>query len=145
MIARWKGRVEAGSTSEHISAFWDVFPTLAALTNSAPPQETDGISFLPTLLGQPDQEQHEYLYWEFHEKGGRIAIRKGKWKAVKYNVLKEPDAPLELYDLSADMGETQNIASSHAEVVAEMEEILASARTSSEVFTFGERGYLQKE
>jgi arylsulfatase A-like enzyme len=96
-------------------------------------------------LGQSGQQEHEYLYWEFHERGGRIAIRKGNWKAVRYNVLKQPDAPMELYDLSKDIGETNNLAADHPEVVAEMQGIFNTARTPSEVFTFSQDTYLQKD
>ncbi|PHN05703.1 arylsulfatase [Flavilitoribacter nigricans] len=144
-IASWPGKIQAGSRSDHISAFWDLFPTIAQLSGLEEPENIDGVSFLPTLLGEPGQEQHEYLYWEFHERGGRIAARKGKWKGVKYNVLKEPDAPMELYDLSQDIGEDNNIAAEHPEVVAEMEEIFRTARTPSEVFTFNQGTYLQKD
>ncbi|MEM6631382.1 MAG: arylsulfatase [Bacteroidota bacterium] len=146
LIARWSGTIEAGTTSDHISAFWDVFPTLSELTGSPTPLGGDGVSFLPTLMGTSDlQAQHDYLYWEFHEKGGRLAARKGNWKAVKYNVLKEPDAPLELYDLDQDIGEEMDLADVHPEIVAEMEEIFQTARTPSEVFTFEHKGYLSKE
>lgn len=138
MIASWPGKIEAGTQTDHISAFWDLFPTLADLTDMKAPAEIDGISFLPTLLGQAsEQKKHEYLYWEFHERGGRLAVRKDKWKAVKYDVLEKPDAPLELYDLSVDLGEENNIAAQHPEVVAEMKRIMEQARTPSEVFSFG--------
>lgn len=142
-IASWPGKISAGTSSDHVSAFWDVFPTVADLTGIDKPENLDGISFLPTLLGQEGQEQHEYLYWEFHERGGRIAARKGKWKGVKYKVLEEPDAPMELYDLSLDIGETNNVAAEHPEVVQEFLEIFRTARTPSEVFTFDQGGYLQ--
>lgn len=135
-IARWPGKVKPGTTSDHISAFWDFMPTVADIAGVAAPEDIDGISYLPTLLGK-DQPGHEYLYWEFHEKGGRVAIRKGKWKALKYNYLKNPDAPFELYDLSNDIGEENNVADAHPEVLAEMEEILSGARTDSEIFAFG--------
>jgi len=104
----------------------------------------DGVSLLPTLLGKDaDQKQHEYLYWEFHEKGGRQAVRKGKWKAVRYDVFKNPDGPLELYDLEKDQGEENNIASEHPDVVTDMEHILKTARTPSDIFTFGQGTYLE--
>lgn len=142
-IASWPGKIQAGSTSDHVSAFWDLFPTISQISGIEQPDQLDGISFLPTLLGQPGQEKHDYLYWEFHEKGGRVAVRKDNWKAVRYNVLKEPDAPMELYDLSKDIGESKNIAGEHPEVVQSMQEIFRSARTPSDVFTFDQGGYLQ--
>jgi arylsulfatase A-like enzyme len=108
------------------------------------PKNVDGISFLPTLLGRDGQKEHEYLYWEFHEKGGRQAVRKGDWKAVKYNVLKNPQAPLELYDLGKDIGEENNVAQSHPDLVKEMQTILDTARTESPIFTFSSETYTEK-
>lgn len=137
MIIKWPGKIKPGSKTDVVSAFWDVFPTFSEIAGSAAPQNLDGISFLPTLLGKPDEQKiHEYLYWEFHERGGRQAVRKGKWKAVKYNVLKNPNAPIELYDLSKDIGEKNNVAQQHPEIVRDMERILKEARTPSKVFTF---------
>ncbi|MEM7367858.1 MAG: arylsulfatase [Bacteroidota bacterium] len=138
-IARWPGKIKAGSSSNHISAFWDLMPTLAELIGAKVPEGLDGISFLPTLLGEGQQQVHPYLYWEFHERGGRIAIRKGDWKAVKYNHLKEPEAPFELYNLAEDIGETNNLAPMHPDIMEEMNTILKGARTESEVFRFGAR------
>ncbi len=137
MVAKWLGVIEAGSSTDHISAFWDLMPTLAEIVGADIPAAIDGISYLPTLKGATDQKQHDYLYWEFHERGGRVAIRKGKWKAVKYNYLKEPDARAELYDLDNDIGEETNLAEQYPEVVKEMEQIMKEARTESEVFAFG--------
>lgn len=137
MLARWPGKIKASTTTNHISTFWDVFPTFSELTGFSTPENIDGISFLPVLLGRPqEQGQHDYLYWEFHERGGRVAARQENWKAVKYNVLKNPDAPLELYNLSKDIGETQNVADQHPKIVAQMESILKKARIPSEVFAF---------
>jgi len=144
MIARWPGKIAPGSESDHVSAFWDVYPTVAELVNSEAP-EGDGVSFAPTLTGESNQPEHEYLYWEFHERGGRLAARQGKWKAVRYDVLEDPDGPLELYNLSEDIGEENNVAAEHPEVVAEMEEILRNARTPSEVFAFGQGTYLDAQ
>ncbi len=138
MIAYWPGVVKQGVT-DHVSAFWDVLPTFTELINQQVP-DVDGVSFLPTLLGQNEkQQQHEYLYWEFHERGGRQAVRKGNYKAVRYNVYKDPDSTPELYDLTKDIGEDNNIADAHPELVAEMAQIMKEARTPSPVFSFGKR------
>ncbi len=143
MIVKWPGKVKAGSKTEQVSTFWDVFPTFTSIVGGDSPNDIDGISFLPTLLGNEDQqEKHEYLYWEFHEKGGRQAVRMGDWKGVKYNVIKNPDAPIELYDLSTDVGESNNVAEDHPEIVKKIEDILKEARTPSEVYKFNQETYL---
>ncbi|MCP9235746.1 arylsulfatase [Lewinella sp. JB7] len=139
MIASLPGRIAPGRT-DHVSAFWDVFPTLAELIGVAPPDSLDGLSFLPTLEGRTaDQRQHGYLYWEFHERGGRQAVRAGRWKGVRYDVFADPDGPLELYDLNQDIGETTDVADAHPDVVEELKAILRNARTPSAVFPFGAR------
>jgi arylsulfatase A-like enzyme len=83
MMVKWKGKIKEGSSTNHISALWDVFPTIEEIIKKKPTVKLDGISFLPTMLGSKSQKKHDYLYWEFHELGGRQAIRKGKWKLVK--------------------------------------------------------------
>ncbi|KAA5823674.1 arylsulfatase [Algibacter amylolyticus] len=137
MIAKWPGKIKAGRKTDLVSAFWDVFPTFSEIAELPIPNNLDGISFLPTLLNNPErQKHHEYLYWEFHEKGGRQAVRKGDWKAVKYNVLKHQNAPIQLYNLSEDIGEEHNVAKKYPEVVKDMEGILKEARTQSDVYEF---------
>lgn len=130
MIASWPGTIESGSESDHISAFWDFLPTMAELTKQPSPESIDGISMLPTLLGKPDQKQHEYLYWEFPAKRGRVAIRRGDWKAVRYNASKDPHSPLELYNLSNDPSEDINVATKHPEIASELRDLIESARTA---------------
>lgn len=138
MLAYWPGKIAPGTRTDHVSAFWDVFPTLGEVIGAESPVGIDGVSFLPTLLGaNGEQEQHAYLYWEFHELGGRQAVRMGDWKAVRYGTGDNPDGPVELYDLGEDPGEANNVASDHPEVVDEMERILREARTPSEAFNFG--------
>jgi len=134
MIARWPGKIKPGSKTDHISAFWDVMPTFAELTDAEVPGNIDGISFLPTLLGRGKQKQHEYLYWEFHEQGGKMAVRKGDWKAVKLNVQNEAEGKTELYNLSDDIGETRDVSKDHPEIVKQLEEIMKTAHTPSEIF-----------
>jgi arylsulfatase A-like enzyme len=132
-IARWPGKIKAGSITGHVSTFWDFLPTCCDLAGISPPEDIDGISFLPTLLGQPGkQKKHEFLYWEFHEQGKRQAVRMGDWKGVRQNVAKNPDGPIELYSLKNDIGERHNIAGWHPEIVKKIEGYMKSARTPSE-------------
>ncbi len=136
MLAWWPGKIKAGTKSDHISAFWDVMPTLAALTGAKTPGNIDGISFLPTLLSQKGQPQHDYLYWEFHEQKGRQAVRKGNWKLVCYQVQDPSKATTELYDLGKDIGEQQNVAGQNPEIVKELLALMKGARIPSEVFKY---------
>lgn len=135
-LVRWPGKVAPGSVSDHVSAFWDLMPTLAEITGAELTGTTDGISFLPTLLGKNNQEKHEYLYWEFHEQGGKIGVRMGNWKAVRLNVDKDPQGETEIYDIVNDPGEENNVASLNPDIVKRAEEIMKEAHTASEVFPF---------
>ena len=109
-------------------------PTLAELEDVKMDTTIDGVSFLPTLLKKGTQKKHDYLYWEFHELGGRQAIRKGEWKLIKYNVIK--NGKYELYNLKNDISETQDLASKMPKKVAKLSKILESSRTESTVFQF---------
>lgn len=135
MIVRWTDRIKAGSVSDHVSAFWDIMPTLAEIAGAEVPDNIDGLSFLPELLGKK-QKQHDYLYWEFHEQGGKIAVRMGNWKAVKKDINKTPQGATELYDLSTDIGETNDIADKQPEIVKKVEQIMREAHTLQEDFPF---------
>lgn len=136
LLVKWPGRIQEGSKTDHISAFWDIMPTLAEISGAELPDEIDGISFLPTLLGNGKQKEHEYLFWEFHEQGGKMAVRTGNWKAVRLNINKTPQGETELYDLSSDIGETKNVASSNPDIIRKMEEIMKEAHQPSEIFKF---------
>ena len=136
LLVRWPGKVKAGSTSDHISAHWDLFPTFCELAGTDLPQNLDGISFLPTLLGKP-QKQHDYLYWEFFEGGGKRAVRIGKWKAVQNHVnRKGQDAPIEIYDLENDRAETSNLAAQSSELITRVRRIFKEAHTPSPLWKF---------
>jgi len=131
MVARWPGKIKPGTISSHLSAFWDVMPTLAELAEIQAPQDIDGISFVPTLTGDNNkQKKHEYLYWEFHRQG-KQAVRKNNWKAIKLGVDKNPNAPLELYNLKEDISEQNNVADKYPEVVDEMDKIMKEAHVGS--------------
>ncbi|MBM49106.1 MAG: N-acetylgalactosamine-6-sulfatase [Roseibacillus sp.] len=136
LLVRWPGKVEAGSTSNHISAHWDLFPTFCELAGTNPPEGLDGISFLPTLLGK-EQEKHEHLYWEFYEGGGKRAVRIGKWKAVQNQVnRKGKDAPIEIYDLESDRAETSDLAAQNSELIARIQKIFERSHTPSPLWKF---------
>ncbi len=135
MIARWPGKINPGSQSDHISAFWDFLPTACDIAGITSPENIDGISFLPSMIGG-NQKEHNYLYWEFMEMNGRQSIRKGNWKAVKYDMSENLDAPIQLYDLSIDIGEENDIASENPEIVSEMAKLMLTSRTPSEDFKF---------
>ncbi len=133
-MAYWPGVIKPGSVTDHTSAFWDFLPTCAELSGAKVNGEVDGLSFAPTLKGNPGkQKQHDYLYWEFHISGGKgikQAVRMGKWKAVRNSL----EQPLELYNLDNDLGETKNLAKKHPEIIKKIEAYLKTARTESEVF-----------
>lgn len=129
MIAWWPGRIESGTTSGHPSAFWDFLPTACAVAGVDAPSGIDGVSYLPTLLNEK-QSAHEYLYWEFHERGKKQAIRKGDRKLVH---LVEAGT-YELFDLNQDPGEHHDLSASHPEEVAALTALMETARTPSDIF-----------
>jgi len=136
-IVSWPGTIEKARLSDHPSAFWDILPTLAELTGFEY-GETDGISFLPELMGE-EQPKHEFLYWEFHERGGKQAILKEEWKAVRLNVGNDPNGALELYNLENDPFEKQNVADRHPELVENFARLMEEEREPSAKFNFGRK------
>lgn len=120
--------VKPGSTSDQVCAFWDFFPTACELANAKCPEGLDGLSIVPTLLGKGEQKQHEFLYWEFHERGSQFAVRMGNWKAIRLKL----NAPLELYDVTRDIHEDKNVAAENPEVIARIEVYLKTARTEDQ-------------
>lgn len=98
-------------------------------------QPTDGVSMLPTITGEGIQPQHDYLYWEFHEEGGRQAVRKGPWKLIRQKIRTSPT--LELYNVDDDLNETRDLSAQNPEKVQELKSIMDKARTPSPLFNFG--------
>lgn len=123
LIASWPGKITPGSESDLISAFWDLLPTLCEVAGVEAPGDVDGISYLPELLGEDDQEHHPYLYWEFPEYGGQQAVRLDHWKAIRKNIL-DGNLDLELYNLDEDIQEQHDVAADHPGIVQKMELIL---------------------
>ena len=135
MIASWPGKIKAGSTTNHISAFWDVLPTFGELVNVESPDDIDGLSFLPTLLGNNKQKQHKFLYWEFPSYQGQQAVRMGDWKGIRKDIFKG-NMKVELYNLKDDMAETKDIAENHPEIVSQIEAIMKREHTPAEIDRF---------
>jgi arylsulfatase A-like enzyme len=133
MIVRWPAKIKPGSTSDHVSAFWDMLPTFCDIAEIKAPTDIDGISILPTLLRE-NQRKHDYLYWEFTEQGGKQAIRKGDYKAVKLGVLENPDSEIQLFNLANDLQEEKNIADQHPEIIKEMQILFDQGRIESKEF-----------
>jgi arylsulfatase A len=135
-LVRWPITGQSGVVSDHVSAFWDVLPTLAEAAKTQLSFEVDGISFLPELLGRDNQKKHEYLYWEFHEQGGKQAMRFGKWKAIRLGVQDNPDGPIQLFDLSTDLTEETDVASDFPEIVEQIAKKMEEAHQRSDLFPF---------
>ncbi|NGM60531.1 arylsulfatase [Sphingobacterium sp. SGG-5] len=124
-IARWPGKIEANAVSDLPSVQYDMMATFAELTNQTAPDNTDGISILPTLLGDnTNQQKHDFLYFEFPGKGGQMAVRIGDWKAVKLNVARKPDTPWKLFNLKTDRNETEDVASENQKIIERINKIV---------------------
>ncbi|MCL3779396.1 sulfatase [Prolixibacteraceae bacterium JC049] len=133
-IVKWPGIVDEGKTTDHISAFWDMVPTFCDIASvSSKPLESDGISMLPLFKGKK-QKEHDFLYWEFHQKGGRQAVRMGKWKGVRYNLQEDANAPVRLFNLELDPQEQTDVAKENPKVVKKIMNIFKTERTPSKEF-----------
>ena len=129
MVARWPGKIKPGTRSDHISGFQDYLPTFTEIAGIKAPGEIDGLSLLPALTGKVNEQKvHDYLYWEHI---GRLqAVRMGKWKAVRH----APDKPVELYNLEEDIGESEDLAAFHPDIVEKVEAIMRDGRIPSKYF-----------
>lgn len=127
MIVRWPARIKPGQVSDFVWANWDFLPTAADIAMIEPPKDLDGFSVLPLLTGREQTNRHDFLYWEFHERGFQQAARMGEWKALR----PQAGEDLELYHLARDLAEKENVAEKHPEVVEKFEEYFKTARSES--------------
>ena len=141
LICYWPGTVPADTTTNLPCAFWDMMPTFAELSGGTPKGDNDGISIVPTLRAKSDQQKkHDYLYWELFEgKNHNRAIRIGDWKGVIPNWYKSQ--AIELYNLKTDLGETNNVAKDHPEIVADMEKKMAEAHVDNPFWNVESHGF----
>lgn len=138
-LARWTGKIAAGGTTQLVSDFADILPTFAELADVQAPAGIDGVSILPTLLGQSEkQPKRDYHYWEA---APAQALRQGDWKLYR----DAPNQPVELYNLVNDMGETSNVASEHPKIVARLEALLSQAHTESAEFPLASKRQKSKK
>ncbi len=132
MIAHWPGKISPGTVSDHIGYFGDILPTVAELAGAKTPDNLDGISIVPTLMGNSaDQKAHEYLYWEFYEQGSRRGIRMGDWKIICEPMFSDN---FEVFNLQDDLGEAHDVSAEHPEIVAQAKRILREAHTPTEMW-----------
>lgn len=135
-VIKWPGVIEPGRRTLHIATFWDFMATVCDITGAPLPGRTDGISYLPTLTGKGVQKEHDYLYYEFHEKGGKQCVLKDGWKLVKLDVNKPESTRYELYNISLDPDETVNLLDAQPAKVRELKKIMASAREENPLWNF---------
>lgn len=131
MIVQWPNKIKPGQTTSHLSAFWDIYPTFCDIVGDQKSVQLDGKSFLPTLLGEDQKETHEFLYWEFPERGGSRAVRLGKWKALQVHLKKNKSTPIQLFDLESDPREQIDVAAEHQNILKQVQEIFVKQHIPS--------------
>lgn len=136
MIASWPGKIKPSTTSDHISAHYDMLATFADVGGYENLDANDGVSMLPAMLSKENQKEHEFLYWEFPSYGGQVAIRMGDWKVVRQNLKNAKEPTLELYNLKDDPTETTNVAASNPEILQKAAEIFKRERDEPELESF---------
>lgn len=136
-IVQWPVMIPSGVITNHISAFWDFLPTISDLLQVEVQQSIDGISYLPTLTGKGKQKEHNYIYYEFFEAGGKQSIMDTDgWKLIRLEVSTPTKMYEELYNIYKDPAETTNIIKQYPEVAKELREKIPSQRTENSHFHF---------
>ena len=131
MVVRWPGHIKPGTVSDHACAAWDLLPTLCKAVGVKPPAGIDGVNLLPTFTGKGEQSESD-LYWEFPSYGGQQAVRIGDWKGVRTKMSKG-NRKIELYDLAKDIGEKNDVAADHPDIVKRIAKIMRTGRTSAPI------------
>jgi arylsulfatase A-like enzyme len=143
-IAHWPNRIKPGTKTDNVIAFWDIMPAFCELAGIKNMPAHDGISFIPTLIDQP-QQKHDYLYWEFYEQGGKQAVRFDNWKCIWLNLNEPGKTEVQLFDLSKDMGEQNNVASQHPDIISKASTIKNQAHVYSPDFHFTQELIIDKK
>lgn len=138
MVVRCPDHIQPGTVSDLVWYFADVMPTCAAIAGTKAPKNIDGVNILPTLKGKKQDLSKRYLYWEFYEKNGWQAVRFGDWKGIQQGHNKGKLQPVELYNLKDDIGETNDLAAKHPELVKKVKKIFKEAHVPSEHFLWNE-------
>ncbi len=133
-IAYWPNQIKANQVIEQPAAFWDIMPTVLELADAPNEAYTDGVSIVPTLLGKGKQKKQDYFYWEFHEEGGRQAVRQGDWKLIIQKVKNPNETYFELFNIKKDPSEKHNLASKNPKKVNQLKELIKKAHKESEIF-----------
>lgn len=135
-IVHWPAKVKPGLVNYHVSAFWDFLPTMCDLTHQPMPVGIDGVSYLPSITGEGEQFKHDYLYWEFHEEGGKQAILKDNWKLIRLQVNNPEKTFYELYNITSDPTEIMNVAHQFPDKVQDLTLLMDNAHVPSSIFPF---------
>ena len=136
-IVQWPGKIKPGSKTNLISATWDLMPTLCEIIGARPPADINGISYLPSLSGQfQQQKKHPFLYWEFPSYGGQQAVRLGKWKGIRMDIRKKGNMKIKLFNLDEDIQEQHDVADQNPEIIEKIRHIMKTEHTTPEVEEF---------
>ena len=139
LVVQWTGKIKPGTLNELPFALWDILPTLCEVAACDLPEDTDGISFLPALLGDRDQDVHESLYWEFPSYGGQASMIKGDWKLLVTNLFENNEpVMIQLFNLGDDISESNDLSETNPEIVDEILREMAQSHVHSELFSFPE-------
>lgn len=139
-VAYWPGKVKAGSTTDLLTSQVDLMATAADIAGVKPPEKTDGISILPTLLGKEQKERHESLYFEIYEGAFQQCVRMGQWKGYR----KGTKDPVEVYNLSKDPAEKKNIAEHHPDIAKQLGAIMRKEHTPSPNYATPEHAKMKR-